>query len=75
MDRTMFEGSAGLETVRHERPAWIQRLEEGQKLEGEMVAGVGTGQRLVYYVFGYAAVAAGLYMLVGALANFLHISW
>src|SRR5210317_1195468 len=38
MDRAMFEGSADLEAARHERPAWIARLEQSGKLDGVLVA-------------------------------------
>lgn len=75
MDRTIFEGSASLEAVRHEKPAWIARLEQSGDLEGAMVAESMPVQKIIYYVFGFAAVAAGLFLLVGALINVQSISW
>lgn len=75
MDRTMFEGSADLGAVRHEKPAWIKRLEDKGELEGALVTEAAVGRQIVYYVFGYAAVAAGLFLLIGALANSMRIHW
>jgi cytochrome b subunit of formate dehydrogenase len=75
MDRTMFEGSADLEAARHERPAWIARLKQNGELEGVMVSEALPVQRVIYYVFGLAGVAAGLFLLIGALINVRHISW
>lgn len=75
MDRTMFEGSADLEATRHERPAWIARLQENNELDGALVAGANPGLRIVSYIVGFAAVLTGLILLVGALVNTAYISW
>ena len=75
MDRAMFEGSANLEATRHERPAWIARLEQNNELDEVLVSDAVTVQRVIYYVFGFAAVAAGLYLLIGALLNVRYINW
>ena len=75
MDRTMFEGSANLETTQHEKPAWIRRLKQSGELDGVLVSEAMPVQRVVYYVFGFAALAAGLLLLVGALINARYISW
>ena len=75
MDRTMFEGSADLEAVRHEKPAWIERLKNSSKLDDVLVTDAMPAQRFVYYVFGYAAVGVGLFLLIGALINIAYISW
>ena len=75
MDRAMFEGSADMEAVEHEKPAWIQRLRNTGRLEGKLVTESMIGQRTLFYLFGYAAVAAGIFLLVGALMNTAYISW
>jgi cytochrome b subunit of formate dehydrogenase len=75
MDRTMFEGSADLEAVKHEKPAWIGRLKQEGELDGVMVSEAMPAQRAIYYLFGYAVVAAGLFLLIGALLNVRSISW
>jgi hypothetical protein len=68
MDRAMFEGSVNLDATRHERPAWIA-------LDGVLVSEAMTAQRVIYYVLGFAAIAAGLYLFIGALINVPYISW
>ena len=75
MDQAMFQGSAKLDAARHERPAWIARLEQSGDLEGTLVTEAMPAQRVVYYVFGFAAVAVGLFLLIGALINMPYISW
>ena len=75
MDRTIFEGSAKLDAVRHEKPAWIERLKQTGELEGAMIEEAMPFQRVVYYVFGLATVAAGLFLLFGALLNIPNITW
>jgi len=75
MDRTMFEGSADLDATRHERPSWVSRLESQGRLSGMLVSEAGIGQRVVFFLFGYAAVAVGVYLLIGALANARYIHW
>jgi hypothetical protein len=75
MDHTMFEGSADLDAARHERPAWISRLRQSGELDGVLVSEAMPLQRVIAYVFGFAAVAAGLFLLIGALINVRYISW
>lgn len=75
MDRAMFEGSADFAHVRHERPAWIRRLEKANLLDGMLTTEAASGRRMVSYLFGYIGLAAGIYLLVGALANARLITW
>jgi len=75
MDRAMFEGSADLETTRHERPAWVERLETAGKINAVLVPEAGTGRRVVYYIIGYLAVASGVFLLIGGLVNSPYITW
>jgi cytochrome b subunit of formate dehydrogenase len=75
MDRAIFEGSAPLDAVRHEKPAWIERLEKNDEIDAVLVTEAVPEQQIVFYVFGYAAVAAGLFLLIGALVNTPYISW
>ena len=65
MDRAIFEGSADLNAARHERPAWIARLEQSGELDSALVSEAMPAQRVIYYVFGFAAVAVGLFLLIG----------
>ncbi len=75
MDRAMFEGSADLDHSRHERPAWISRMEEKGELEGMLVSDATPGRRMVFYLFGFLALAAGIYLVAGALINIRLITW
>lgn len=75
MDQAMFEGSVDLEKARHERPAWIERLEDAGRLPDLLVPGASTGRRVVFYIFGYAAMAVGLFLLIGGLLNARYITW
>jgi cytochrome b subunit of formate dehydrogenase len=75
MDHAMFEGSVDLESARHERPAWVARLEADGELERVMVTGSGAGRRAVYYAVGYLALLSGLFLLIGGILNSAAITW
>ena len=75
MDRTMFEGSADLDALRHEKPAWIDRLEQEGKLGSLLVPEAGPTARVLYYVFGCAAILCGVFLLIGGLLNSTRITW
>ena len=75
MDRAMFAGSTDFDAVRHEKPAWYQRLKADGQLEQMLVADSAPAQRIVHYLFGYAVVAVGLFLLIGALANSGRVAW
>jgi cytochrome b subunit of formate dehydrogenase len=75
MDRAMFEGSADLDTARHERPAWIARLSETGRLDTMIVGEAAPYRRAISIVFGLAAVAFGLFLLVGGLMYATAITW
>ena len=75
MDRAMFEGSTSLKAVEEEKPAWVGRLKENDALERALVVESGGGLRTAYYVVGYAAIACGVFLLIGALINLAGVSW
>jgi hypothetical protein len=75
MDLAMFEGSVDLEKTRHEKPAWIARIEKAGKLESILVAERGPALRIFFYLFGYAALAFGIFLLIGGLINSTSITW
>ena len=75
MDRAMFEGSAPLDAVGEEKPAWIQRLRENGGLDQALVPETGGGMQILYYVAGYAAILCGVFLLIGALANLAGVNW
>ena len=69
MDLVMFEGSVDLENARHERPAWVERIEQEGILQSVLETGESGALRLVYYIIGFAMIIGCLYLLVNALAN------
>jgi cytochrome b subunit of formate dehydrogenase len=75
MDRAMFEGSVDLEATRHERPSWIARLKDADMLESFLVPQAKIGRQAIFYLFGYAAVAIGVFLLIGGLVNSPYITW
>jgi cytochrome b subunit of formate dehydrogenase len=75
MDISIFEGSVPLQTVEHERPTWISRLRENGRFYYCLVPEPSPVRRAVFYTFGYLAVGTGIYLLIGAIANSLWITW
>ncbi len=69
MDLTIFEGSTDFAKVRHERPAWIERMHAQGTLQEALVAGEPHTLRLVFYAFGFAIMGACLYLLVNSLVH------
>ncbi|MBK5102337.1 MAG: cytochrome C, partial [Desulfobacteraceae bacterium] len=63
------------DAARHEKPAWIARLEQSGKLETMLVREAEPGRRAFFYVLGYAAVGVGLFLVIGGLLNSPYITW
>jgi cytochrome b subunit of formate dehydrogenase len=75
MNECMFAGSVELEKEREEKPLWIARLQEDGRLEEVMVPGPPRWYRIVYFVFGYTALAVGIYLLLNILLYRNYIEW
>jgi cytochrome b subunit of formate dehydrogenase len=75
MDRAMFEGSVDLNATRHERPAWVARLEETGRMESCLVPQASVRRRVIFYIFGYTAISIGFFLLIGGLVNSTSITW
>ena len=75
MNECMFAGSVELEEIRREKPQWIARLEAEGKLEAAMVPAPAPWFRVAYFIFGYTALAAGLYLLLVLLIYRNYIEW
>jgi cytochrome b subunit of formate dehydrogenase len=69
MDLAMFEGSVDLEKARHERPAWVERMEQEGNLHTSLVSRAPFPLRVVYYVYGFAIIICFFYLTVNAIAN------
>jgi len=67
MDLVMFEGSVDLEKTRHERPAWVERLEQQNALEGLITKSPPVSIRVVYYAFGFVMIIGCFYLLINGL--------
>ncbi|UCD91143.1 MAG: cytochrome C, partial [Desulfobacterales bacterium] len=64
MNEGMFSGSVPLEDVMEEKPAWVNRLKKEGKLEAAMTSPPVLWFRVFYFLFGYAALGFGIYLLV-----------
>ena len=69
MDLVMFEGSVSMEKLRHERPAWMERLEKTGDLTREVTSDAPTALRAVYYGFGFTIMICLLYLCFNALMH------
>jgi cytochrome b subunit of formate dehydrogenase len=69
MDLAMFEGSVDLEKARHERPAWVERMEQNSNLHTCLAGGAPKVLRMVYYAYGFIIILCFLYLFVNGLAN------
>ncbi|MFC1815624.1 formate dehydrogenase subunit gamma [Thermodesulfobacteriota bacterium] len=69
MNESMFSGSVSLEEAMEERPAWIDRLKKEGGLEHARANPPVLWYRVLYFVYGYAALAFGIYLLVNGIAN------
>ncbi|MDI6854003.1 MAG: cytochrome b/b6 domain-containing protein [Deltaproteobacteria bacterium] len=75
MNECMFAGSVELEKELKEKPAWIARLQEDGRLEEVMVPGPPTWYRVMYFVFGYAVLTVGIYLLIVIINYRNYIEW
>jgi cytochrome b subunit of formate dehydrogenase len=74
MNEGMFSGSVPMEEAMEEKPAWIQRLKEEGQLEALEATPPATWYRVIYYVFGYAVLIFGVYLLINGIVYSRYIS-
>jgi len=67
MNEAMFSGSIPMEEVREEKPLWLARLRQEGRLMGMIAREPHPWFRLAYFIFGYAALFCGLYLLVNGI--------
>lgn len=67
MNEVMFSGSVKLEHTMEEKPAWVKRLRKEGKLELSAAKPPALWFRVLYFVFGYAALAFGVYLMISGI--------
>ncbi|MBW1893198.1 MAG: cytochrome b/b6 domain-containing protein [Deltaproteobacteria bacterium] len=67
MNEAMFSGSVSMEEAMEEKPSWIARLKEDGKLELSHTNPPVLWYRALYYIFGYAALVFGIYLLINGI--------
>ncbi len=65
MNEAMFSGRVPFHEARHEKAAWAERVEEAGQAEEAVKPSLPF--RVAYYLFGYAALGFGLYLLVNGI--------
>ena len=68
MNEAMFAGKIPLSSAEDERPEWIERLQSEGRLEELKIDPPSRRFRIAYFIFGYAVMLTGLYLLVYAIA-------
>ena len=67
MNEGMFAGSMSLEEAEEEKADWVARLKQEGRLDAALTGPPATWYRVVYYIFGYAVLLFGIYLLVNAI--------
>ena len=67
MNEAMFSGGVELEEAMEEKPAWVERLRKEGRLELAEAPAPALWYRVVYFIFGYSALAFGLYLLINGI--------
>lgn len=67
MNEAMFAGSIPLEELEEEKPAWLDQLKKEGKLETAKVSPPSLLYKTVYFIFGYAALGFGVYLLINGI--------
>jgi formate dehydrogenase gamma subunit len=67
MNEAMFSGSITLEELEEEKPAWLKRLKAYDKFEEAKVKPPSRLYKIFYFIFGYAALGFGVYILVNGI--------
>ncbi len=74
MNEAMFTGSIPMEELEEEKPAWLEQLKNEGKLETAKVKPPSFLYRIVYYIFGYAALGFGVYLLINGIVYSRYIT-
>ncbi len=74
MNEGMFSGSVEIEEALEEKPAWIERLKGEGKLDSLETSPPAAWYRIVYYIFGYAVLISGIYLLINGIVYSRYIA-
>jgi cytochrome b subunit of formate dehydrogenase len=69
MNEGMFSGCVSLEDAMEEKPAWVKRMKEEGQLELTAGTAPALWYRVIYFIFGYAALGFGIYLMINMIAN------
>jgi cytochrome b subunit of formate dehydrogenase len=69
MNEAMFSGSVELEEAMEEKPAWVERLKRERKIEVVTAKPPTRWYRVLYFVYGYSALAFGVYLLINGIIH------
>ncbi len=67
MNEAMFSGNIPLEEAVKEKPAWVERLRQEDRLELMKARAPALWYRVLYFVFGYTALGFGIYILINGI--------
>jgi len=74
LNESIFSGTVPLEHAMAEKPAWVKRLEKDGKMEMATAKPPTFLFRVIYFIFGYAAMGFGLYLLINGIVNSRYIT-
>ena len=67
MNEAKFSGGVKIEEAMEEKPAWVERLQKEGRLELAEAPAPALWYRVLYFVFGYSALAFGIYLLISSI--------
>src|SRR3989339_245629 len=74
MNEVMFAGSIPVEELEEEKPVWFEQLKAEGKLETAKANPPSLLYKIAYFIFGYAALGFGVYLLVNGIINSPYIT-
>ncbi|MEJ2155390.1 MAG: cytochrome C [Desulfobacteraceae bacterium] len=73
MNEAMFSGSVPLPEAKEEKPGWVEQMQQQGRLELAAANPPSTMYRVIYFLFGYAALGIGVYLLINGILYSGHI--
>lgn len=74
MNEAMFAGSVSVEELTEEKPAWMEQLQNEGKIETVKTKTPSLFYRITYFIFGYAALGLGVYLLINGIVYSRYIT-